>query len=237
MKLNERLRQIAAFVPQGARIADIGTDHAYLPVFLVQQNVVSWAIAGDVHEGPYKAASLTVRQAGLSDKISVRLGDGLTVIGEDEIDAVVIAGMGGQTMIEILQKGELWIKRLTTLVLQPMGAAGALRLWLVKHGWQLIDEALVIDDDRLYEVICAKRSISGQGTLSVETEITEAEKILYEVGPILLRKQDPLLSQHIGQKINDTKRILTQLNNAGIGAQEKTIVLKRQLQQLKELLP
>ena len=146
MRLVGRLAALAACVPQGARLADIGTDHAYLPIELIQNNVIISAVAGDVHNGPYKAAKEHVENLGLQKKISVRLGNGLAVLSPAEVDTVVIAGMGGQTIIEILDQQPGIVQSLKRLVLQPMVGAAAVRRWLVQNKWYLAAQYLVEDD-------------------------------------------------------------------------------------------
>ncbi len=102
MKLSKRLATIAALVPPGGRLADIGTDHAYLPVYLVTEGIVPSAVAGEVNEGPFRAAGEALARVGLADRISLRFGDGLAVLAPGEADTAVIAGMGGQTIVDIL---------------------------------------------------------------------------------------------------------------------------------------
>jgi tRNA (adenine22-N1)-methyltransferase len=195
-----RLAALAAFVSQGARLADIGTDHAFLPINLVQSNIIVSAIAGDVHVGPYKAAKEHVEALGLESKISVRLGNGMAVLSPGEVDIVVIAGMGGQTIIEILNDNPEVTRALTRLILQPMVAASTVRRWLEENGWYLVDECLVQDDGRLYEIVVAE-----QGKAII------CESVMYDIGPKLWNDKPELLTLHIDQLISQTKRILGEM--------------------------
>lgn len=191
---------LAAFVPQGARLADIGTDHAYLPIELIQDNIIVSAIAGDIHVGPYKAAKEHVEALGLEQKISVRLGNGMAVLSPREVEVAVIAGMGGQTIIEILNNSIEVTKSLDRLILQPMVAAASVRRWLGENGWYLADERLVLDDGRLYEVIVAEQG-----------EALICEPVMYDIGQKLWNDKSELLILHVDQLISQTKRILGEM--------------------------
>ena len=204
LKLSERLAAIAAMVPAGMTLADIGTDHAYLPIALVSEGKVPRAIAGDVHEGPYKAAALAVSSQGLSACIDVRFGDGLSVLFPGEAAAIAIAGMGGATIVEILSNRLDIIRETSCLVLQPMTAAGTVRKWLAANGWRLVKEELVLEDGRLYEIMAAER---GQST--------EHEAVIWEIGPLLWTSRHPLLALHISQLITKTNRVISEMSNSG----------------------
>lgn len=155
MNLDKRLGTVAALVRPGARVADIGTDHAYLPVYLVQMGVCPTAIASDIGKGPLEAARHTVTAAGLTDKISLRLGDGLAGIAPDEAEDIVIAGMGGETIAAILQAAP-WVKNpALRLILQPMTRAEDLRRFLLINGFSVLEERLIQDGRHLYPVLAA----------------------------------------------------------------------------------
>ncbi len=151
--LDKRLAMVASMVRRGSRVADIGTDHAYLPVYLVQMGICPQGVAADIRSGPLESARRTVTQAGLVEKIDLRLGDGLIPIVADEVDDIVIAGMGGETVADILSAAE-WIKdKRLRLVLQPMTRAEELRRWLLTNGFSIAEERLVQDGHRLYPVM------------------------------------------------------------------------------------
>lgn len=153
--LDIRLMQVAAFVRQGSRLADIGTDHARLPVELIRRGVCTYAIASDVKDGPVAAATRTVGEAQLADKIDIRLGDGLQTVEPDEVDDIVIAGMGGETIAMILAAAP-WVQDgQYRLVLQPMTRAEKLRRYLWENGFDIVTEAVVQDGKHWYTVIHA----------------------------------------------------------------------------------
>ena len=155
MKLDQRLSAVAALVRLGSRLADIGTDHAYLPVWLVQNGVCPAAIAADLRPGPLEAARRHVAAAGLEDRISLRLGDGLAPVFPGEADDIVIAGMGGETIAAILSAADWLADARLRLVLQPMSRAEETRRWLLKNGFSVTEERLVRDGRWLYPVMAA----------------------------------------------------------------------------------
>lgn len=153
--LDKRLAMVASLVRRGSRVADIGTDHAYLPAYLVESGLCPNGIAADIRQGPLEAAHNTVTAAGLDDKIALRLGDGLSPVSPNEADDIVIAGMGGETIAEILSAAE-WVKdERLQLVLQPMTRAEELRRWLLTNGFTVTAERLIRDGHHMYPVIAA----------------------------------------------------------------------------------
>ena len=153
LELTPRLRQIAAWVRQGAHLADVGTDHAYLPVWLTLQGRVASAIASDLRRGPLDRAQETGRRYGVGDRITFRLGNGLAAVAPEECDTIVIAGMGGENIAQILAGAPWTADGRHTLLLQPQSRAEALRRFLAEHGYAIAREALVRDRGFLYPVI------------------------------------------------------------------------------------
>lgn len=154
--LDKRLSAVAALIRPGSRLADIGTDHAYLPVYLVQAGVCPSAVASDIGAGPLDAARRTVTENGLTSKIALRLGDGLSTIEAAEVEDIAIAGMGGETIAAILEAAA-WVKTGgVRLVLQPMTRAEDLRRWLMTNGFSVLEEHLVTDGRHLYPVLAAE---------------------------------------------------------------------------------
>ena len=153
---DSRLLCVASMVRAGGTLADIGTDHAHLPVWLIQNGVCEKAIAADIGEGPAASARRTVQEAGLERCIEVRVGDGLSVLSPDEATEIVIAGMGGETIAEILSAAP-WLKDGIDrrLILQPMTKTVELRDWLFQNGFTLEEEHLIRDGRHLYCVMAA----------------------------------------------------------------------------------
>ena len=186
MELGARLKAIANQIGPYQSMADIGTDHAFLPVWLIQSGKIMAAVAGDVQTGPLEAAKRTVREAAIENKVAVRLGDGLRVVSPGEVEVAVIAGMGGSTISRILQSSPEVVKNLRRIVCQPMTGAASLREWLLTNGWIIVAEDLVQEDDRLYEIIVAE-----QGSAEA------LDALLLEIGPQLWLNRHPLLPEHL----------------------------------------
>ncbi len=156
-------------VRAGSRLADIGTDHAYLPVSLILDGTIPCAVAADLRKGPLENAAATVRNYKIADKVELRLSDGLNAICPDEIDDIVIAGMGGILISEILQAAA-WVKNKNIqLILQPQSHDEVLREWLWENGFEIIKEDAAFEDGKVY--ICMAAIFSGQTVTHSETEI------------------------------------------------------------------
>ncbi len=156
IKLDPRLQLVADMVDKNCRLADIGTDHAYLPVYLLENNLIPSAIAADLRSGPLSHAEETVRVAGLEKQIELRLSDGLDKFQAEEIDCVVMAGMGGILITQIIDRAHWLCTDTKTLVLQPMTDAPLLRTYLAEHGFAIIAERAIGDAKHIYTVIKAK---------------------------------------------------------------------------------
>jgi tRNA (adenine22-N1)-methyltransferase len=150
MELSPRLKAVAELVPRGARLADIGTDHAYLPVWLLLEGRIPSAIAADLREGPLARAQETAVRCSVADRVSFRLCDGLTAVGPDEADTIAIAGMGGETIASILAAAP-WTRD-RQLLLQPMTSFPDLRLWLQRNGYRIQQERICREGERLYSI-------------------------------------------------------------------------------------
>lgn len=210
MRLDKRLQAVASLVPQGSRFADIGTDHAYLPVWLLEQGVIASAVAGDIAAGPCQAARTTVAMHGAASSIAVRQGSGLAVLSPGEADCIAICGMGGSTIISILAADMAVAKGAQRLLLQPMAGAAALRRWLVAQGWCITREALVDDEPHFYEIICAERAEKCAARASDAGEQCYSE-VEYLVGPALLREGHPLLAKQIARQQASLHELLTNM--------------------------
>ncbi len=200
--LTPRLSAVAGYVLPGQPLADVGTDHAYLPAWLVGAGRVPRAIATDLMPGPLEAARATVVAEGLTDRIDLRLGSGLGPVVPGEAVCATICGMGGALIATILAAGPLG--GIHRLVLQPMGGEERLREWLCGSGWRLVDEALVEDGGRIYAILVAE---PGCMTLT-PTELV--------AGPFLLQKGGPLLARYAGILLQQARRA-----RAGAGRSER----------------
>ncbi|WP_024679633.1 tRNA (adenine(22)-N(1))-methyltransferase [Pseudomonas syringae] len=180
-RLSMRLERVATHVPAGARLADIGSDHGYLPVALLNRGAISAAVAGEVALTPFYAAQRTVRENDLDQQISVRLADGLAAIEPaDGITAISLCGMGGETIRDILESGKARLSGQERLILQPNGGEQPLRVWLMEHDYRILDEEVLRENRFDYEIIVAERS--GPVTYT-------AEQLYF--GPIQMQTRSP----------------------------------------------
>ena len=187
IKLSKRLRAIAEFVPHGSSVADIGTDHGYIPVWLAQNNISHKLAAADINRGPLEHAKETAARFGVSDRIRFALCSGLSFDGSNEYDTIIIAGMGGELIASILEAAPWANQQDTTFILQPNSRIPHLMEWLVDHGYKLVDASLVKDAGKLYQILVIK---PGRGEVIPE----EASRL---VNRFYFEKKDPLLREYL----------------------------------------
>jgi len=214
LELSGRLQAVAEWIPDGALVADIGTDHGYLPVFLLQCGKSDRVIAADVRIRPLEKAKACARRHGLEDKISFRICDGLSGIAPEEVDTVVLAGMGGETIASILAHAPWTAEGAHRLILQPMSKTEELRSFLWNGGFRIEAERLVKDNGSLYVLLSARGGaapyLPGAGELYVGRDLPLNGDPLF---PEYLQKQLTRLSRAISgaersSKACDEKRLL-----------------------------
>lgn len=224
--LGLRLQKVADFVPVGAYIADIGSDHGYLAAWLLQCGKIGFAIAGELNKEPAERARQTARAAGLQEQMWVREGAGLTILLPGEVDTVVIAGMGGITIIEILESNPAVLPHLQRLVLQPNVAGSQVRYWLADHDWKIVDEALVLENDILYEIIVAEPG-----------KVQPLTALQAEIGPVLMSKRPEHFHTHVQLAIEERRYVASQLlRSSSIEAVSRRQILLLQASELESLL-
>lgn len=201
LQLQPRLQLLADMVPQGCRLADIGTDHGYLPVWLLQRGRIEGAIAADIGAEPLAHARRTAAEYGVGN-IDFRLCDGLSGIAPEEADSVLIAGMGGETIIAILSAAAWTKDGAHTLLLQPMTKTVDLRKWLAVNGYCFTEERLVRDKNYLYPVLRVKGGAWG--------ELTELQAL---TGVLLA--DDPLYGEYLAQHKEKLRRAAEGLRRSG----------------------
>ena len=197
MKLTNRLQAAADLVPVCESMADIGTDHGYLPIYLVQEGRARRAIACDVNEGPLTRAREDVISSGLSRQISLRLGGGLSPLAKDEVDGVTICGMGGLLVRDILAENEEKAQGLSWLVLQPQGHVAELRYFLSRHHFRIEKEVLSLDGGQLYELMLVRPG-----------EMEALSLMMAEVGATTEYRDDPLFKAHIERLIRRRRFVI-----------------------------
>ncbi|NLC94291.1 MAG: hypothetical protein GX676_01210 [Bacilli bacterium] len=204
MKISQRLSQIAKFVHPYRAIVDIGTDHALLPIYLLHQNIIDTCIATDNKKGPLSKARDNLQKYHLLDNVQLRLGDGLNPLTpNDQLDCIIIAGMGGLLIVDILDKGKALLKYNKRLILQPNQHLEEVRLWLSNNYYEIIEETIIKEDGIYYEIICAERS--DIIVTYNEVELKFGPKLLQANNMLFYEKWDSLLKlkQEIINKIPD----------------------------------
>jgi tRNA (adenine22-N1)-methyltransferase len=202
-----RLMTVAKYVPNNASVADIGSDHAYLPCFLVKNNGIPFAVAGEVAAGPFRSAEKNVLSEGLSQQISVRMGNGLEVIEAGEVNCITIAGMGGSLIASILEAGKEKLGLVTRLVLQPNIGADSIRKWFLENGWELIAEEILEEDGKIYEVLAAEKGDPYK-------PYTENLTMGLLLGPMLVKTKSAAFKKKWASEISNWQKIMQQLERA-----------------------
>ncbi|WP_305729201.1 tRNA (adenine(22)-N(1))-methyltransferase [Pseudomonas gingeri] len=225
--LSMRLERVAAHVPAGARLADIGSDHGYLPVALMRRGVIAAAVAGEVALTPFHAAERTVRENDLEQRISVRLANGLTAIEPgDGITAISICGMGGETIRDILASGKAQLSGQERLILQPNGGEQPLRQWLMENDYGILCEELLRENRFDYEIIVAER---------VGSVMYSAEELYF--GPLQMQARSPVFLAKWQRVLREKQKTLASFARARQAVpEEKVQDLAQQARWITELL-
>ncbi|MBV4473307.1 tRNA (adenine(22)-N(1))-methyltransferase [Pseudomonas botevensis] len=224
--LSRRLERVAAHVPAGARLADIGSDHGYLPVALMRRGAIAAAVAGEVALTPFRAAQRTVRENDLDEQISVRHASGLAAIEpDDRITAISLCGMGGETIRDILDSGKARLSGEERLILQPNGGEQPLRLWLMENGYRILCEEVLRENRFDYEIIVAERD--GPVMYS-------AEELYF--GPLQMQARSPAFVQKWQRMLLLKRQTLAQFAKARKVPEDKAKDIARQAEWISELL-
>ena len=185
IKLNDRLLTAIPFVRKGKKFADIGTDHAYLPIYLVNEGIIAIAIAADINKGPLEKADENISKYGLNSQISTVLCDGLAKIDSNSVDDIAIFGMGGELIVKIIDEAN-WLKDTDKrLILQSMTHPEKVREYLAKNGYKIIGEKLSLDRGKIYQTICAE----------YDGFIREYDDFTYAFGEYILKEKSQLLTE------------------------------------------
>lgn len=213
MELSKRLLAVASLATPGKRIVDIGTDHAYIPIYLIEKNLCVSAVAMDVNEGPLQRAEEHVREAGLQEKIELRLSDGLEKLKPYEVDCAVIAGMGGGLVMRILSAYPEVVCSLKECVLQPQSEIAKVRRFLLEKGFGFLEEDMVLEEGKYYpmmKVVPPKdvTVFSSAMLQNQETELKGWTETELRYGKLLLEKQHPVLKDFLLKEYTLHKKIL-----------------------------
>ena len=220
--ISKRLELVASFVPQGAILLDVGSDHAYLPIELIERGQIESAIAGEVVEGPYQSAVKNVEAHGLKEKIQVRLANGLAAFEEvDQVSVITIAGMGGRLISRILEEGLDKLANVERLILQPNNREDDLRMWLQDNGFQIVAESILEEAGKFYEILVVE---AGQMKLSASD---------VRFGPFLSKEVSPVFVQKWQKEAEKLEFALGQIPEKNL---EERQVLVDKIQAIKEVL-
>jgi len=225
MKLSPRLKAIAGLVDKNSIVADIGTDHGYIPVYLVENNISNKVIASDINEGPLESAISYVKKKKLTDNIELRLGNGIKTINEFEVDTCIIAGMGGILISEILESSKGIARTIEKFILQPMVASYELRKYLYENNYKIAKETLAKENERYYKILLVEH---GKDSLE--------DDIYLEVGKKIIEEKHFLFVDFLDKKIKKYNIILENIKtNSSIINNEKYDEIVTKIEKLKDV--
>lgn len=229
MELSGRLQAVASLVTAGHRVVDIGTDHAYIPIYLVRKGLADSAIAMDINEGPLKRAKEHVKESGMEGKIGLRLSDGFEKLRPSEADTAVLAGMGGPLMIRLLKEYPETVLSLQELILQPQSEIAKVRAFLLEEGFFFLREDMVKDDGKYYPMMkvsprhggSAGRTEAVRGVdksrMQDRPEVCDTKKSRIwdetevRYGKLLLEMRHPVLREYLDREYEIRRDILSKL--------------------------
>lgn len=228
IKLSKRMKAVASMVTPGNILADVGTDHGYVPIALVQRKKIPKAIAMDINKGPLQRACEHITENKLEDYIETRLSDGVEKLQAGEADTILIAGMGGELVIHILTEGEEVCRNAKELVLQPQSELQKVRKFLRENKYKLVDEDMVIEDGKYYPMM---KVVPVEEDSFWEAIPEEAIRACYLYGPLLLKNGNPSLRKFLVKQHKQLTKILKELEKQP----ESESILHRKKEVLDEI--
>jgi len=233
-RLKKRLQGIYEMVPKSTRLADIGTDHAYLPAALIEGGKAETVIATDLRSAPLKGARDYLQSRSLLQKVELRQGDGLTVLDPGEVEGIIISGLGGGTMVNMLKAGSKVLATLRFVVLAPHNETYAIRSFFLRTNMALIDETLIEDDGRFYPILLF---MPGDALEAYRLQKYSLYEALY-LGPFLLSRRGPSMERYVQKEYEHTVRIREQIEQKSASSDQKAQlgVFMRQEKLLKRII-
>ena len=222
MKLSKRLQTIADFVKKDAVVADIGTDHAHIPIYLIENNIIDKAYACDINKGPLEKAKENIANFGVSENIVLRLSNGLDKMSNKEVDTIIIAGMGGELIIDILNRGKVFFDKKNTFILSPHTKTDEVRDYLIRKGFKIIKEDMCIDEGKFYTVM--------EGRYTENKLMYSEAELLY--GKYLIENKHPVLLRFLKK---EEEKYINILSNTGLNEDRKK-ELRHRLDIIKETM-
>lgn len=236
MELSERLAAIAEYVFQGETVADIGTDHGLLPIFLLQRNISPKVVLTDINKGPLEKAKANLLANAPEIDADLRHGGGLEPLEKDEVDTVIIAGMGGLMMTDILAADQEKTRSYRKFILQPRNGRDKLRIWLYQNGYTISDERLVREGKYICEILVVDTSLYEERSKNDESYEKMLSDLEFEVSPLLFSSKDPLLKELLECRIKVEENIIADICEKGSESSLRKLKKKKErLQKLREL--
>ena len=228
IKLSKRMRAVASMVTPGNVLADIGTDHGYVPISLVQRKKIKKAIAMDVNNGPLQRAKEHIAEYQLEEYIETRLSDGVQKLGVGEADSILIAGMGGELVMHIISDGMEVCRNAKELILQPQSELGKVRKFLRENNFEIIDEDMIIEEGKYYPMM---KVVPVEEIALWEVLPEEVIPACDMYGPFLLKNGNPSLRKYLVKQHKQLTKILKELEKQP----ESESIKNRKQEVLKEI--
>ncbi len=228
MELSTRLKAIAKLIENCNTVADIGSDHGYIPIYVIEEKIAKRAIASDINIGPVKRAQTNIISRGLEDRISCRRGAGLATLGFKEAEAVIIAGMGGNLIRDIILEDMEKVVPLQYMILQPAQNPEVLREFLYKNDFEVLKEELTFDEGKYYEIFKVR--------YSKRTSKEKDNEFSYELSSKLLHSGNPLINEYIKFKLSSYEKILKYIKEDSEAAIRRKHEVEMKIEKLKEVI-
>ena len=205
MQISNRLKKIISFIEKEDKIADIGTDHGFVPNFIVNENISNYVISSDISENSLKKSIELTKEYNNEDKIKNRVGSGLKVLEVSEVDIAIIAGMGGLLISDIIKESFDVAINLKKLILQPMQAKKDLRIFLYEQGFEIIDEAIIYEDKKYFEIIVTRYT----GNIK-----KISDEIFYDIPEIPYKRKDDIMRSYLENRIEYNTLLIENLKRS-----------------------
>ena len=229
IQISDRLKSIAEMVTEGNTLADVGCDHAFLAIWLIQNEKIPSAVVSDVREGPLSRAIGHVKEAGLTDRIEARLSDGLSAFSPGEAESLVIAGMGGPLMEKILSGRREVRDSFRELILQPQSDVPHFRRYLMQEGFSIVEEKMVEEEGKFYPMM---RAVPSGASVAADKEPWQDVEVQY--GRFLLKDRSPVLKRFLDWKYRQLEQILLHLSEVqGIAAEQRKSEIRQEMREIR----
>ena len=225
MQLSKRLRSLADMVTRGRIVADVGCDHAYVSIYLLEKQIAKGVIAMDINKGPLKKAQENIDMHDLTERIETRLSNGLEKLEAGEVDTILIAGMGGPLIVSILEARPDVVEQCKEMILSPHSEIELVRAYLRTHNFAITEENMIKEDGKYYMMVKAIREEMSS--------INEVNEIYDRYGKYLLEHKNPVLNEYLHVELTKREKILAQLQKNSSEYQKRILELEHDIHILK----